>query len=95
VVVHGDHGAGETWRDGRLVPDETAYARTLLLVKAGAARGALRQAEEAARIADVAPTLLAVLGLPGDRRLDGRVLEEALSRLSADPPLSAGSGARR
>ena len=95
VVVHGDHGAGETWRDGRLVPDETAYARTLLLVKAGAARGALRQAGEAARIADVAPTLLAALGLPGDRRLDGRVLEEALSRLPADPPLSAGSGARR
>jgi hypothetical protein len=95
LVVHGDHGAGETWRDGRLVPDEAAYARTLLLVKAGGSGGALRQAREAARIADVAPTLLALLGLPRERRFDGRVLEEALLRLPAGPPLSAGSGARR
>jgi hypothetical protein len=95
VVVHGDHGAGEVWQDGRLVPDETAYARTLLLVKAEGAHGALRRAGEAARIADVAPTLLAVLGLPRERRFDGRVLEEALPRLPAGPLLSAGSGARR
>ena len=95
VVVNGDHGAGETWRDGRLLPDETAWSRTLLLVKAAGARGALRQANEAARIVDVAPTLLAVLGLPRDRHFDGRVLEEARPPLPGGDRLSAGSGAPR
>jgi hypothetical protein len=95
VVVHGDHGAGETWRDGRLLPDETAWGRTLLVVKAAGARGALRPAGEAARIADVAPTLLAVLGLPRDRGFDGHVLEEALPRPPGGASLSAGSAGPR
>jgi arylsulfatase A-like enzyme len=94
-VVHGDHGAGETWRDGRLLPDEPAYFRTLLLVKAPGARGALRPARQPARIADIAPTLLTVLGLRPDHPFDGHVLEEALPSAAGGGPVSAGSAGRR
>jgi hypothetical protein len=92
VFVHGDHGAGETLREGRLVPDEAAYLRTILLLKPAGGRGPLRQAREAARAADFAPTLLALLGVARDSPFDGRALEEALP---ADPAVSAGSGGRR
>ncbi len=78
VVVHGDHGSGEVLRDGRLVADEAAYFRTLLLVKRAAARGPLRQGSEPARAADIAPTLAALLGLPRTSDFDGRPLGEAL-----------------
>lgn len=80
VLVHGDHGSGEVLRDGRLVPDEEAWLRTLVLVKpVGAAGAGLRKAQEKAELLDIAPTVLALLGIaspPGD----GRVLEEALAQ---------------
>lgn len=82
VLVHGDHGSGEVPRAGQLVADEAAYLRTVLLVKAAGARGPLRASAEPARLADVAPTLLALLGLPPPAPADGRAL----------PGLSAGSG---
>jgi hypothetical protein len=84
VVVHGDHGSGEALRDGRLVPDEGAYLRTLLLVKPAWARAPLRHAREPARLADVVPTLLTLLGVSGQGPFDGRALLE-LSGGSAGP----------
>ena len=44
VVVHGDHGSGEVMRDGRMVPDEAAWLRTLVLAKPAAASGPPRDA---------------------------------------------------
>lgn len=82
VLVHGDHGSGEVPREGRLVADEAAYLRTVLLVKPAGARGPMRASAEPARLADVAPTLLGLLGLPPPLPADGRPL----------PGLSAGSG---
>lgn len=78
VVVHGDHGSGAVLRDGRLVADDSAYYRTLLLVKGAAARGPLRQGSEPATAADIAPTLAALLGLSHAGAFDGRPLGEAL-----------------
>ncbi len=82
VLVHGDHGSGEVLRDGRLVPDEDAWLRTLVLVKpVGAAGAGPRETRERADLVDIAPTVLALLGVtppPGD----GRVLEEALAQPS-------------
>ncbi len=82
VLVHGDHGSGEVLRDGRLVPDEDAWLRTLVLVKPVGASGAgPREAREHADLVDIAPTVLASLGIaapPGD----GRVLGEALAQPS-------------
>jgi hypothetical protein len=82
LLVHGDHGSGEVLRDGRLVPDEDAWLRTLVLVKPVGASGAgPREARERADLVDIAPTVLALVGIdppPGD----GRVLEEALAQPS-------------
>ncbi len=77
VVVHGDHGAGQVWREGRLVADESAWLRTLLLVKPAGARGALRTLPDTARIADVAPTLLSLVGLRAGAAVEGRALDGA------------------
>jgi hypothetical protein len=78
VLVHGDHGSGEAMSDGRLVPDESAWLRTVLLVKAVGARGAMREAAETARPVDVAPSLLALLGMDLGPAVEGRALVEAL-----------------
>ena len=78
VVVHGDHGSGEVMRDGRLVPDEGAWLRTMALAKPAAARGPLREAGQAARLVDIAPTLLALLGIEVQAAVEGRPLGEAL-----------------
>ncbi len=78
VVVHGDHGAGLVLRDERLVVEDAAADRTLLLVKPAGARGALRSATEPATVLDVAPTLSALAGLPHAATFEGRVLREAL-----------------
>ena len=69
-------------RDGRLVPDEAAWLRTVILIKPAGARGPLRDAEEAARLVDIAPTLLALLGIERAAPFDGRVLREALDQPS-------------
>ncbi len=84
VLVHGDHGSGEVPREGGLVAEEAAYFRTVLLVKPAGAQGPLRVSAGPARLADVAPTLLALLGLPPPAPADGRPL----------PGLSAGSAGR-
>jgi hypothetical protein len=78
VLVHGDHGSGEVIRDGRLVPEDAAWLRTVILVKPEGARGPMRDAAEAARLVDIAPTLLALLGIEREAPFDGRVLREAL-----------------
>lgn len=78
VLVHGDHGAGLTLRDDRLVVEEAAADRTLLLVKPAGARGPLRTATEAAGVLDIAPTLAALAALPHRAPFEGRVLQEAL-----------------
>lgn len=78
VVVHGDHGSGEVLRDGRLVSEEAAWLRTALLVKPAGARGPVRHAVHPAELVDIAPTLLALLGLTRAAPFDGQVLEEAL-----------------
>jgi hypothetical protein len=80
VVVHGDHGSGAVIRDGRLVPEDAASLRTVVLFKPAGARGPLRDAAEAARLVDIAPTLLALLGLDRAATSDGRVLGEALAQ---------------
>jgi hypothetical protein len=85
VVVHGDHGSGEVMRDGRLVPDEAAWLRTMVLVKPAAARGAMRDAGGTARLVDIAPTLLALLGLEPGAAVEGRALEEALGAAPDQP----------
>jgi hypothetical protein len=77
VVVHGDHGSGEVLKDGRLVAEEDAWLRTALLVKPVGARGSLREAKTPARLVDIAPTLLAMVGVERQAPFDGRVLEEA------------------
>jgi hypothetical protein len=76
ILIHGDHGSEEVLRNGRLVPDRSAELRTLILAKPVGARGPLREAHQTATVVDIAPTLLALAGVPCDRALDGRVLEE-------------------
>jgi hypothetical protein len=85
VLVHGDHGAGLVRRDGRFVEEEEAWYRTLLLTKASGARGPTREAPQPAGLEDIAPTLLALLGLDGSPSIEGRVLAEALPA-EADSP---------
>jgi len=80
VLVHGDHGSGEAIRDGRLVPEEAAWLRTVILAKPAGARGPMRDAADAARLVDIAPTLLALLGIEREAPFDGRVLREALAQ---------------
>jgi predicted AlkP superfamily phosphohydrolase/phosphomutase len=55
----------------------TASPGVLILSGAGVRRGA---ALDHAHVFDIAPTVLALLGLPVDPSMDGRVLTEALSR---------------
>ena len=75
VVIHGDHGSGYVPKGGRLVADPSGDLRTLLLAKPAGARGPLRAWPGPAGVIDIAPTLLALAGIPRDRGLDGRVLE--------------------
>lgn len=77
ILVHGDHGAGERIVDGGTIGDETAWSRTALLVKPVRARGPMRRADRIARLVDIAPTLLALLGLEPGRSFDGSPLIEA------------------
>jgi hypothetical protein len=80
VLVHGDHGSGEVIRDGHLVPEKAAWLRTVILVKPAGAGGPMRDAAEAARLVDIAPSLLALLGIEREAPFDGRVLREALAQ---------------
>ncbi len=79
VVVHGDHGSGEVLSDGRLVPDEGAWLRTMVLAKPAGARGAMREASETARPVDIAPTLLGLLGIEAGAAVEGRALGGVLA----------------
>ena len=60
------------------MPEDAAWLRTVILVKPEGARGPMRDAAEAARLVDIAPTLLALLGIEREAPFDGRVLREAL-----------------
>ena len=79
-VVHGDHGSGEVLAGGRLVAEEDAWLRTALLIKPVGGRGLVRVARAPALLVDIAPTLLAILGVAREAPFDGHVLEEALPR---------------
>ena len=79
ILVHGDHGSGLVVQDGRFVEDESAWYRTLLLVKPAGARGPLRLSEEAAHLEDIAPTLLSLLEIGAGDGYEGRVLEDAVA----------------
>jgi hypothetical protein len=78
VVIHGDHGSWYVLREGRLVADPSADLRTLLLAKPAGAHGPMRALPGLASVIDIAPTLLALAGIPPSRALDGRVLEGVL-----------------
>ena len=71
ILIHGDHGAGETLIDGRLVPSPSTGLFTALLVKPAGARGALRRAAREARTVDIAPTLIGLTGLRVETTFDG------------------------
>jgi hypothetical protein len=88
ILVHGDHGSGLVLKDGRLVEDESAWYRTLLLIKPAGARKPLRLSEEPARLEDIAPTLLALLGIDPGFAYEGRVLDrgEAPGEAPSKPP---------
>jgi hypothetical protein len=62
-----------------------AELRTLLLF--GGSRIRPGSSEVPAGIVDIAPTVLALLGLPGAATMDGRILSEAIDGL--DPPTAA------
>jgi hypothetical protein len=73
VLVHGDHGSGALRPDGTLVRDGESELRTALLVKPAGARGAFVAADGPAALEDIAPTMLALAGVP-PRGLAGRAL---------------------
>jgi len=79
VVVAGDHGEG-LYEHGERMHSQLAYESTLrvpLLIKApGATAGAV--VREPVTLADVAPTVLELAGLPVPSGLDGITLREAL-----------------
>jgi hypothetical protein len=78
ILVHGDHGMGLVRRDGHFVEDESAWSRTLLLTRFPGATGPLRRARETARLEDITPTLLTMLGVGPPMSSEGRPLVEAL-----------------
>jgi hypothetical protein len=67
VLVHSDHG---DWTGGPLQAGQPA----LLLLKPERASGAAVRRSEPASLLDVAPTLLAAVGLPGGPAYEGRTL---------------------
>jgi hypothetical protein len=85
VVVTADHGRAHDFNHhGRLAPES---ARVWLIAAGGAvpARGMVA-AEEERRLADIAPTLRALLGLPADvREGGGQLLAEMLPSHAALP----------
>ena len=85
VLIHGDHGAGETFIAGKLVPSPSIRFRTALLFKPAGAHGALRRGTREAQAIDVAPTLVALSGLRVMRTFDGVDLDEVAPR-GAGPP---------
>jgi phosphoglycerol transferase MdoB-like AlkP superfamily enzyme len=93
LVVHGDHGSGEILREGRLVSDEPASLRTALLFKPVGGHGPMRRAGRTARLVDIAPTLLAMLGIAREAPFDGTVLEEALPEGGGGPYVATRRGA--
>jgi hypothetical protein len=78
VTIHADHGSALAWRDGTLVPDESQAKRALLLFKAPGAHRPSWSVASAATLLDVAPTLLALAGLPAPPDYEGRALPQAL-----------------
>ena len=76
ILIHGDHGSVVEQPDGK--SDRSAEYRTLLLFKPAGASGPLRGSADQARLLDVAPTLLAALGLPPLAGGEGHVLRDAL-----------------
>jgi predicted AlkP superfamily phosphohydrolase/phosphomutase len=87
LMVHSDHGF--RWGEGRSCPRSTFDSATASLshradgVYAFWGRGVRRGASRGeGRIFDVAPTVLALLGLPADVRMTGRPIGSAFERLA-------------
>lgn len=88
VIVAGDHGEG-LYEHGEHMHSQLAYQTTLrvpLLVKAEGARAGTTIAEPVT-LADIAPTILDLAGLPIPSGLDGISLRAALS--GSEPPRRA------
>jgi len=88
VVIAGDHGEG-LYEHGERMHAQLAYQTTLhvpLLVKAPSARAG-RVVKEPVSLADVAPTILDLSGLPVPAGLDGISLRRFLS--GSEPPRRA------
>ncbi|MCX7383246.1 MAG: alkaline phosphatase family protein [Alphaproteobacteria bacterium] len=91
----GDGLAGVTLYDGGLKPGGGTHGGLLaaemhtVLMLAGAPIRAGVASEVPAGLCDIAPTVLALLGLPGGAAMDGRVLEEAMHPPPASLPSPA------
>jgi Sulfatase len=84
ILIQGDHGSPVKPENGHATPDDpSGWWRALLMVKAPRAHGALRTSQERATLCDVAPTLLAAVGLKPTSPVDGRVLADAVGATSA------------
>jgi len=80
IFAHADHG--NFWRltDGRLVPSDTISLRSMLLIKPIGNSEAFAVSEVNVTLLDVAPSLLAGVGLTPDVGLEGSVLREVVDR---------------
>ncbi|MEE8622353.1 MAG: 2,3-bisphosphoglycerate-independent phosphoglycerate mutase [Alphaproteobacteria bacterium] len=73
LVITADHGNAEMMRDAKTGQPHTAHTRNavpVILVNAPAGMDSLREG----RLADIAPTVLELLGLPQPREMTGRSL---------------------
>ena len=76
IVVHGDHGGPYRVREGALVPARARSLRSLLLVKPVGRTAAedLVISDLPSSLLDIAPTILAAIGLPPDGGFEGSSL---------------------
>jgi hypothetical protein len=91
VMVLSDHGFGGTgnmpWSGGhgRLTPGAPIAPPGILILAGPGTAGDGRRLERA-HVLDIAPTLLALMGLPAGSDMPGRVLDEALADGVEIPP---------
>jgi hypothetical protein len=91
LLITTDHGRAEGFTDHGKSDPESAFVWLVAAGDAIRARG-FAQAPEPRYLADIAPTLRAVLGLPHDPALNaGQVLHELLLPNRSDPQRLAGS----
>jgi len=92
MIVTADHGNAETMRDQHSGQAHTAHTMNLVPVLLCGAEAAWRGATLAnGRLADVAPTLLHLMGLPQPKAMTGRSLiqSRATARAAEERPVAA------